>query len=193
MLSHWKRKSMYIGINAQNIYIGINTQNLKKLGLACPSEQWRKELVSKVIIISLKCKHQITNCGIQNMRGLQGVQTDYKMKRLNKTSIEDLNCSFLKSGIHLIESLGGIQIRNAMCYVVKIVKIVIKLKFRRGGGYGMWSRGLESEWVRGGMMPLIGLAPDTFTSILVVLVLVIVVILFAEEHEKLKSWKAWCP
>ena len=48
------------------------------------------------------------------------------------------------------------------------------------------------------MMPLIGLAPDTFASILVVVVViivivvvvvvvVIVVILFPEKHEKLKS------
>ena len=29
--------------------------------------------------------------------------TDYKMKRRSKTFIEDLNFSFLKSGIHLIE------------------------------------------------------------------------------------------
>ena len=40
---------------------------------------------------------------------------------------------------------------------------------------GGWSQALESEWVRGGMMPLIGLAPDTFTwltSILVVMLMI---------------------
>ena len=50
---------------------------------------------------------------------------------------------------------------------------------------GGWSQALESEWVRGGMMPLIGLAPDTLTSMLLVVVgvVIIIVILFAVKPD----------
>ena len=41
---------------------------------------------------------------------------------------------------------------------------------------GGWSQALESEWVRGGMMPLIGLAPDTLTWLTSILVVMMVII-----------------
>ena len=129
---------MYIGINAQNIYIGIKTQYLKKWAMSVPVYNGVESVCRK-----WKSFHWSVNTRLQIVAnriwgGCKVFKLITRWKDLTKLllTIEALNFSFLKSGIHLIESLRGIQTRNAIgFYIVSskcfVVKIVIKLKFRR--------------------------------------------------------------